>query len=127
MQSIIERFERDVSKKADEDVAELQFLLTENTIKLVYHRDGARITASTREFETPPVGTDQALNLTFSSDITSSYQVCACTCMCSVGCTYNTLHDCVSRSVCCKLQHIQTYSPTAHVGGPSVCSGVAYV
>ena len=76
IQSIIERFEHDASKKADEDVAERQFLLTENTIKLIYHLDDTRITASTREFETPPIGSDQAYNLTFSPDITSAYQVC---------------------------------------------------
>ena len=37
--------------------------------------DDVHITASTREFETPPVGSDQAYNLTFSPDITTAYQV----------------------------------------------------
>jgi hypothetical protein len=72
---VIERFDRNPSIPANEDVYERRFNLNENTIKLIYHREESCITASTREFELPSSQGDQAFNLTFHPDMTSGYQV----------------------------------------------------
>ncbi|XP_078089368.1 dynein regulatory complex subunit 7 [Mustelus asterias] len=51
---ITERFARDRTKPAHQDVAERVFLITQEHIHLTYHREDDRITALKREFILPP-------------------------------------------------------------------------
>lgn len=72
---IVERFHRDPTLPANNDVAERVFLLEENKIHVSYHLEKDRITPSTREFITPTTSGDQGYSLHFDPDMTSTFQV----------------------------------------------------
>lgn len=74
-QRIVERFQHNPAVPANKDVAQRTFLLDQHRIQLVYHLEENRITASTREFVTPPLSGPHAQPLTYSPDMTSAYQV----------------------------------------------------
>ena len=71
----MEKFHRDPNLPANNDVEQRVFLIEEQRIKLIYHLDDNRITASTREFVTPPLSGDHAQPLTLTRDMTTAYQV----------------------------------------------------
>ena len=71
----MEKFHRDPSIPANDDIDQRVFLIEEQRIKLIYHLDNNRITASTREFVTPPLSGDNAQPLTLTRDMTTAYQV----------------------------------------------------
>ena len=75
-QRIVERFHHNPALPPNSDVAQRLFQLTDTTlIRVTYHLEPNRITASYREFLTPPRGGEQAYNLTFDPLATSGYQV----------------------------------------------------
>lgn len=74
-QRIVERFQRNRKVAADEDVAERMFLISEDRIQLTFHHQDGKITASVREFIKPPNANDKGAILTYSPDMTSTFQV----------------------------------------------------
>ncbi|KER29072.1 putative flagellar protein FliS [Opisthorchis viverrini] len=72
---ITERFTRDPSKEADEDVAERIFFIAEERILLTYHIGDDRIIACTREFIKPPPSEDRRNNIQLYSDTHYTFQV----------------------------------------------------
>ena len=75
LQKIVDRFHRNPSKKADEDVAEVIFLIAEDRIQLTFHHQDTKVTAATRDFIKPPNANDKGAILTFSQDMTTTFQV----------------------------------------------------
>ncbi|KAJ8272217.1 hypothetical protein COCON_G00110760 [Conger conger] len=75
VKKIVERFHRDRSKPASEDVAERVFLVSENRIELTYHREDDRITSAWRSFVKPHNLGDTKNEQPFTSDMVSTYQV----------------------------------------------------
>jgi len=72
---MVEKYHRDKSKPANEDVAELLFLIAEEKITLTYHRVDDKISASTREFMKPPNSDEKGAMLVMSSDMHITFQV----------------------------------------------------
>ncbi|KAL5283044.1 CCDC135 family protein [Megaselia abdita] len=54
LEAIIEKFNRNILKLADDDIAIRHFALTENKIYLTFHYNEGAVTASSREFTKPP-------------------------------------------------------------------------
>ena len=76
-QSIVEKFHHNPALAPNSDMAQRLYQLTDTPrIRVTYHLEPNRITASYREFLTPPRGGEQAYNLTFDPMATSGYQVC---------------------------------------------------
>ena len=75
-QKIIEKFHRNLTKKADDDVAERLFLLSEERISLVFHLEEDRVTASTRDFVKPAYTDDKNNSFIMTPDMTTTFQVC---------------------------------------------------
>lgn len=71
----MERFHRNKSKEANEDVAERVFLISDERINLTFHLEDNRVTASTREFIRPPHTTEKGGTLTMTPDMTTTFQV----------------------------------------------------
>lgn len=74
-QKIVERFHRNIAVPADEDVAERIFLISEDKIQLTFHHQDGKITASFREFIKPPNANDKGAILTYTPEMTSTFQV----------------------------------------------------
>ena len=72
---IVEKFHPNPDLPANQDVAERHFTLADNRIKVVYQLEEGRITASTVEFQTPPLATDQTVILTYDPEKIHTYQV----------------------------------------------------
>ena len=73
---VVEKFHRDPSIAPNSDMAERVFTLKQPTcIKVTYHLEPNRITASHRLFLTPPHSQEQGYNLTFDPEAVSGYQV----------------------------------------------------
>jgi len=72
---MIERFERDDSKDANEDVEEVIYNLLEHKHYLTYHKDSSKISASTREFIKPTIVDDKGAGILWSTDGHSTFQV----------------------------------------------------
>ena len=75
LQKIVERFNRNKNKQANEDVAERVFLLADERISLTFHLEDPRVTASTREFIRPPHTGEKSGPLTMTADMTTTFQV----------------------------------------------------
>ena len=74
-QKIVERFHRNKSKEANEDIAERVFLVSDERINLTFHLEDHRVTASTREFIRPPHPSEKGGTLTMTPDMTTTFQV----------------------------------------------------
>lgn len=73
---MVEKFNRNVAKSVDEDVAERSFLVSDDRIFLKFHLEDGRIIASTREFIKPPnFSYDKTSQLQYSPDMSNSFQV----------------------------------------------------
>lgn len=72
---IVERFHRNKSKEANEDIAERVFLVSDERINLTFHLEDHRVTASTREFIRPPHPSEKGGTLTMTPDMTTTFQV----------------------------------------------------
>ncbi|VDP88662.1 unnamed protein product [Echinostoma caproni] len=72
---ITERFSRDESKDADDDLAERIFYIAEDRIFLTYHIGEDRIAPCTREFIKPPPSDDRRNSIQLYSDTHSTFQV----------------------------------------------------
>eukprot|EP00795_Rhopilema_esculentum_P003398 gene3398-1756_t len=71
-----ERFERDPSMPANENVRERTFAVSEDRIALLYHLENKRITSSTREFIKPPnYSSEKGTPLQLTPDATTAFQV----------------------------------------------------
>ncbi|XP_026188543.1 dynein regulatory complex subunit 7 isoform X2 [Mastacembelus armatus] len=74
-QKVVERFHRNSSKPANEDVAERVFLLTRRQIEVTYHLEDHRFIPSKRVFFKPQESTEQEKAEDFTADMVSSFQV----------------------------------------------------
>ncbi|KAA3679423.1 uncharacterized protein DEA37_0012095 [Paragonimus westermani] len=72
---ITERFSRDPTVEADDDVAERIFHIVEDRILLTYHIGQDRIAPCTREFIKPPPSDDRRNTIQLHSDTHTSFQV----------------------------------------------------
>ena len=72
---MVVKYHRDKSKPANEDVAELVFLCSEDKIQITYHTEDKRIASSTREFIKPHNWDEKGATLTFSQDMHQTFQV----------------------------------------------------
>jgi len=71
---MVERFNRDSSKAADDDISERSFMVAEDRINIKFHLEKGRIIASTREFIKPPnISLDKTSQLQFTPDMTSAF------------------------------------------------------
>ncbi|XP_067012895.2 dynein regulatory complex subunit 7 [Anabrus simplex] len=71
---LVEKFERDPSKKANDDIATKTFAIADNEIHLKYHYDDERITAQTRVFIKPSLA-EMGDQLKFNPQLTYGYMV----------------------------------------------------
>ncbi|KAI4893378.1 hypothetical protein NFI96_022502 [Prochilodus magdalenae] len=74
-QKVVERFHRDPSKAASEDVAERVFLLSEDRIQVTYHREEDRIIPAWRNFIKPRDTGDSQTTHAFTPQMASTFQV----------------------------------------------------
>ena len=75
-QKMVERFKRDYSIPANENVRERIFATSEDRILLKYHLEDQRVTSSTREFIKPPnYSSDKGTPLQLTPDTTIAFQV----------------------------------------------------
>ncbi|XP_062403283.1 dynein regulatory complex subunit 7 [Sardina pilchardus] len=72
---VVERFHRDTTKPASEDVAERVFLVSEERIQVTYHRDDDRIIPAWRNFIKPQNSGDAQNTVPFTPDMASTFQV----------------------------------------------------
>ncbi|GAA6233809.1 dynein regulatory complex subunit 7 [Lates japonicus] len=72
---VVERFHRNRSKPANEDVAERVFLLAQRQIEVTYHLEDHRFIPSKRSFVKPLESTEQTKAEDFTPDMVSSFQV----------------------------------------------------
>ncbi|XP_060929995.1 dynein regulatory complex subunit 7 [Limanda limanda] len=72
---VVERFHRNCSKPANEDVAERIFLLAERRIEVTYHLDADTFIPSNRSFIKPREATEQKKAEDFTQDMVSSFMV----------------------------------------------------
>lgn len=73
-QKVVERFHRDTTKPASEDVEERVFLVSEERIQVTYHRDDDRIIPAWSIFTTPQDSGNKNTD-TFAPDMASTFQV----------------------------------------------------
>jgi len=73
---MVERFDRDATKSADDDIAERSFLVSDDRMNVKFHLEDGRIIASTREFMKPPdISLDKTSQLQFTPDMTTAFHV----------------------------------------------------
>ena len=73
---MVERFKRDYSIPANENVRERVFSISEDKILLKYHLEDQRVTSSTREFIKPPnYSPEKGTPLQLTPDATIAFQV----------------------------------------------------
>jgi len=75
IETIVEKYSRDPSVKADEDIAELIFHLSEERILVTYHRDENRIAPSYREFTKSGMTDDKTSEPIMGPEHVTSFQV----------------------------------------------------
>ena len=75
IQKVVERFHRNKSKPANEDVAERVFLLAERRIEVTYHLEDHRFIPSKRSFIKPRESTEKKKAEDFTPDMVSGFQV----------------------------------------------------
>nr|XP_046253588.1 dynein regulatory complex subunit 7 isoform X2 [Scatophagus argus] len=75
LQKVVERFHRNRSKPANEDVAERVFLLAQRQIEVTYHLEDHRFIPSKRSFIKPRESTETKKTENFAADMVSSFQV----------------------------------------------------
>ncbi|XP_031420438.1 dynein regulatory complex subunit 7 [Clupea harengus] len=74
LMKVVERFHRDTTKPASEDVEERVFLVSEERIQVTYHRDDDRIIPAWSIFTTPQDSGNKNTD-TFAPDMASTFQV----------------------------------------------------
>uniref|UniRef100_UPI003AAD29CD dynein regulatory complex subunit 7 n=1 Tax=Centroberyx gerrardi TaxID=166262 RepID=UPI003AAD29CD len=75
LQKVVERFHRNRSKPASEDVAERVFLLAEERIEVTYHLEDDRFIPASRSFIKPRKSTETQKAQDFTPDMVSGFQV----------------------------------------------------
>nr|CAI5846959.1 unnamed protein product [Callosobruchus analis] len=73
IQKIIQKFNRDESKKADDDIAVQEFDLVDRIINVKFQYGKNNVTASTRTFIKPPIS-EMGEGMKFNPELTYGYQ-----------------------------------------------------
>jgi len=74
-QKMVMKYHRNKNKDANDDIAELTFLCSEDKIQITYHTEEERITYSTREFLKPHNWDEKGATLSFTPDMHQTFQV----------------------------------------------------
>ena len=72
---MVEKYKRNKAKQANEDIAELIFLVADEKIQVTYHTEDKKISASTREFIKPPNADEKGATLIMAPDSHITFQV----------------------------------------------------
>lgn len=72
---MVMKYNRNKNKTANDDIAELVFLCSEDKIQVTYHTEDKRIASSTREYLKPHNWDEKGATLTFSADMHQTFQV----------------------------------------------------
>ena len=72
---MVEKYHRNKSKIASEDIAELVFLVSEEKIHITYHTEDDKVSACTREFIKPQNADEKGATLQMAPDMHSTFQV----------------------------------------------------
>jgi len=72
---IIERYKRDDSKPANENIHELVYNIEADKFQITYHRETSKIAPTTREFFKPPNWNDKGISWTWTNELHQCYQV----------------------------------------------------
>ena len=72
---MVEKYHRNRNKIANEDIAEIVFLISEEKIQLTYHTEDDKISSSTREFIKPPNADEKGAMLVMQPDTHATFQV----------------------------------------------------
>ena len=72
---MVEKYYRNKSKPASEDISELMFLIADEKISVTYHTEDKKISASTREFIKPANADEKGAMLIMSPDMHTTFQV----------------------------------------------------
>ncbi|XP_029975439.1 dynein regulatory complex subunit 7-like [Salarias fasciatus] len=93
VQRVVERFHRNMSKLAHEDVNERVFVISERRIELKFHCDEHRLIPPQTKFIKPRESTEQQKAQQFTSDMVSCFQVDVCEHPPQIGHLYKTLQS----------------------------------
>ena len=72
---MVEKYHRNTSKLANEDVAEMMFLVSEERVQLTYHTEDEKISASTREFQKPTNADEKGATIQWHPENHITFQV----------------------------------------------------
>lgn len=72
-QNIVEKFNRNEKKPASEDISIREFAIIDREIHIKYHYEEGKVTASTRDFNKPPLA-EMGDKLRFNPELTVGYQ-----------------------------------------------------
>lgn len=72
---MIMKYHRNKNKEANEDIAELVFLCSDDKLQITYHTEDKRIASSTREFLKPHNWDEKGATLSFSAEMHQTFQV----------------------------------------------------
>ncbi|CAJ1084316.1 dynein regulatory complex subunit 7 isoform X3 [Xyrichtys novacula] len=75
LQKVVERFHRNTSKPANQDVAERVFLLDQRRIEVTYHTEDHRVVPSKRIFVKPREATEEKKAESFKRDMVEEFQM----------------------------------------------------
>ena len=75
IEKILERYNRNTEIAANEDIAELIFIISEEKIQITYHTEDSKISASTREFFKPANADDKGAQFVLTGEMHSTFQV----------------------------------------------------
>ncbi|XP_041350936.1 dynein regulatory complex subunit 7-like [Gigantopelta aegis] len=75
IEKMVLKFHRNKSQPANNDIAEMVFLVSEDKIQITYHTEDSRIASSTREFVKPPNWDEKGAILAWANEMHQTFQV----------------------------------------------------
>ena len=72
---MVQKYGRDVSKDANEDVKELVYWITEEKIQITYHTGDPKVISSTREYIKPQGAEEKGSPVIMTADMHTTFQV----------------------------------------------------
>ena len=75
LQKMVQKFKRNLSKEANEDVKELVFWIAEEKIQITYQTGDPKVISSTREYMKPQGVEEKGSPVIMTPDMHSTFQV----------------------------------------------------
>ena len=72
---MVEHYNPNLDQPANETIAEINFLISEDKIQITYHTEGKNISSSVREFSKPASTEEKGATLIMTPDMHSTFQV----------------------------------------------------